>query len=268
MRRQTRRAFPNSYARAASKSGNRKGSSSASVLKAGPRARRRKKRQSARGWSSLSLRTSAMRRVGSHIRSKPCARFVVMPRRAPGRPVPAGWTRAIRYRLARTATGSAPLPANAPSLISGMTLPEGIAGELMPLAAKALLPLYIANGRKMEGLLEALVAVRKNGLFALSGAVEDAPRYRLMTARLDRALALASGIRVKLTPRDEVLVPDSTTPFTLSISNTSNREEIINEIDFEDLKYESGIETPQRLAPGKTIEVAVSAHVPRDAALS
>lgn len=182
--------------------------------------------------------------------------------------VPAGWTRAIRYRLARTATGSAPLPANAPSLISGMTLPEGIAGELMPLAAKALLPLYIANGRKMEGLLEALVAVRKNGLFAFSGAVEDAPRYRLMTARLDRALALASGIRVKLTPRDEVLVPDSTTPFTLSISNTSNREEIINEIDFEDLKYESGIETPQRLAPGKTIEVAVSAHVPRDAALS
>lgn len=182
--------------------------------------------------------------------------------------VPAGWTRAIRYRLARTATGSAPLPANAPSLISGMTLPEGIAGGLMPLAAKALLPLYIANGRKTEGLLEALIAARRNGLFSASGEAEDAPRYRLMTARLDRALALASGIRVKLTPRDEVLVPDSTTPFTLSITNDSNREALITEIDFEDLKYESGIETPQRLAPGKTIEVVASTYVPRDAALS
>lgn len=179
--------------------------------------------------------------------------------------VPAGWTRAIRYRLVRTAQGSAPLPANALSLIAGMTLPEAIAGQLMPLAAKALLPLYLANKRNMESLLDALITVRKNGLFTASGEVEDAPRFRLMTARLDRALALASGIRVGLAPRDEVLVPDTKTGFAISISNGSQREARVTEMDFEDLKYESGIETPQLLAPGNTLNVAASTYVPRDA---
>ncbi|HEX8142838.1 MAG TPA: PIG-L family deacetylase [Pyrinomonadaceae bacterium] len=182
--------------------------------------------------------------------------------------VPAAWSRPIRYRLSRMARGSAPLPPNAPSLLSGLTLPEALALQLTPLAAKALLPLYLANGRKPEELLNALLSVRRGGLFTASGDVDDAPRFRLMSARLDRALALASEVRVTIEPREEVLVLNSTTPFDLNISNRSGHGARITEIDFKDLRYESGIETPHTLAPGAMLKVKASAYVPRDASPS
>jgi LmbE family N-acetylglucosaminyl deacetylase len=182
--------------------------------------------------------------------------------------VPAGGAAVRRYRLVRAAKTSAPLPANAPSLLSGMSLPQEIAEQLVPLAAKALLPVYVANGRKPAGVFEALISARKGGLFAASAGGGDLPRFRLMTERLDRALALASGIRVTLAAREDVLVPDSTTAFSLTIKNEGEREARITEMDFQDVRNESNIETPKTLAPGATLNLNASTHVPRDAALS
>ncbi|HEV2913099.1 MAG TPA: PIG-L family deacetylase [Pyrinomonadaceae bacterium] len=183
--------------------------------------------------------------------------------------VPAGWTRAIRYRLARAAKSSAPLPRDAPSFLTGLSLPGNSADQLMPLAARAMLPVYLSNGRKAEGVRDALVAARKAGLFAPSGGdVDDLPRFRLMSDRLDRALALASGIRVRIATREDVLVTDATTPFSLSISNEGERAARITEIDFKDLRSESGIDVPHNLAPGATLNLTASAYAPRSAALS
>ncbi|MBA3765815.1 MAG: PIG-L family deacetylase, partial [Acidobacteria bacterium] len=182
--------------------------------------------------------------------------------------VPAAGAPVRRYRLVRAAKSSAPLPVNAPSLLGGMSLPTDMAERLMPLAAKALLPVYVANGRKSQGVLAALIAARKGGLFSNAGQASDTARMRLMTERLDRALALASGIRVTLAPREEVLVPDTTTSFSWSITNQGEREARIVEIDFQDLRNESNIETPKTLAPGATLNLIASRFVPRDATLS
>lgn len=182
--------------------------------------------------------------------------------------VPPGGARIIRYRLARTAKGGVPPTQNAPLFLAGLSLPEALATQLTPLAARALLPLYVTAGRKAEAVREALVAARKGGLFAPLAGTNDLPRFRLMSARLDTALALASGISVTITPREEVLVPNTTTAFSVSISNSGTRDATITEIDFKDLKYVSGIETPQRLAPGATINLTASAYAPRDAAPS
>ena len=182
--------------------------------------------------------------------------------------VPAAGAPVRRYRLVRAAKTSAPLPVNAPSLLGGMSLPADMAEQLMPLAAKALLPFYVANGRKAEGVLAALIAARKGGLFSDAVGASDTARLRLMNERLDRALALASGIRVTLTPREDVLVPDTTTRFSWSITNQGEAEARIVEIDSQDLRNESVIETPKRLAPGATLNLTASRFVPRDAALS
>ncbi|HYY57192.1 MAG TPA: PIG-L family deacetylase, partial [Pyrinomonadaceae bacterium] len=182
--------------------------------------------------------------------------------------VPAVWTRPIRYRLARTARSSAPLPSNAPSLLSGLTLPKGVADKLMPLAARAMLPVYLANGSKAEGVLDALVAARKAGLFAPSGEADDLPRFRLMSDRLDRALALASGIRVVVAPGEDVLVRETATPVSLSITNRGARAAQITEIDFKDLRYEGGIDVPRELSPGATLNLTADALAPREAATS
>jgi LmbE family N-acetylglucosaminyl deacetylase len=186
------------------------------------------------------------------------------------RTVPAAGARIIRYRLARTAAQNASpaskqstSPASdAPLFLSGLSLPEPLAARLTPLAARAFLPLYTAAGRKAEAVRDALIAARKSGLFAPTGAPEDLPRFRLMTERLDTALALASGLSVRIEPREDVLVPGSTTAFTVTISNQGAHEALITEIDFKDLKYESGIKTPQRLAPGEILNLTASTYVP------
>ncbi len=182
--------------------------------------------------------------------------------------VPAAGAPVRRYRLMLAAKTSAPLPVNTPSLLGGMSLPADMAEQLMPLAAKAFLPLYVANGRKAEGVFAALIAARKGGLFSSAGRESDAARLRLMNERMDRALALASGVRVTLAPREDVLVPDTTTSFSWSITNQGEREARIVEIDFQDLRNESKIETPKTLAPGATLNLIASRFVPRDATLS
>jgi LmbE family N-acetylglucosaminyl deacetylase len=179
--------------------------------------------------------------------------------------VPPGGARLIRYRLARTARGSAPPPPNSPLFLSGLALPEAVANQLTPLAARALLPIYSPG--KVEAVQQALVAARKGGLFAPIGD-QDLPRFRLMTARLDAALALASGISVTIEPREDVLVPDTTTAFSVHIRNRGAQEALITEIDFKDLKYVSGIETPHKLAPGASLDLTASTYAPRNAVAS
>jgi LmbE family N-acetylglucosaminyl deacetylase len=183
--------------------------------------------------------------------------------------VPPGGARVIRYRLARTAQGSAPTTQDGPPFLGGLSLPETVAAQLTPLAARALLQLYLSSGHKAEAAQQALLAARKGRLFALPAEVtaeaRDLPRFRLMSERLDAALALASGISVTVAPREEVLVPDTTTAFSVHISNNGPREVVITEIDFKDLKYVSGIETPHRLAPGEFVNLTASASAPRDA---
>lgn len=182
--------------------------------------------------------------------------------------LPAGGAPVRRYRLVRAAKGSAPLPANAPTLLGGMSLPNEMAENFMPLAVKALLPLYVGNRRRPDGIFNALIGARKGGLFAAAVGTSDAPRFRLMEARLDRALALASGIRVTIVPLEDVLVPDTKTAFSVNIANNGEGAARITEIDFQDVRNESDIDVPKTLAPKAALSLTASTFVPRDAVLS
>ena len=83
----------------------------------------------------------------------------------------------------KVVVSSAPLPASAPSLLGGMSLPADMAEQLMPLAAKAFLPFYVANGRKTEGVFAALIAARKGGLFSAAGREGDVRPLRRQVHR-------------------------------------------------------------------------------------
>lgn len=184
--------------------------------------------------------------------------------------LPSGGAPVRRYRLVRAAKDAPPLPDNAPSVLAGMSLSKELEEHLVPLAAKSFLPVFVGNKRQSMGIMQALLSARKSGLFSITGEVAgiDRPRYQLMSARLDNALALASGIKVKVAPAEDVLLPDATTPFSVSIANQGETEARITEIDFLDLRNESKLETPKTIAPGALLNLAASRHVPPDATLT
>jgi len=182
--------------------------------------------------------------------------------------LPSGGAPLRRYRLVRAAKDSPPLPDNAQSFLQGITLSKELEDQLLPLAVKALLPVFVGNKRQSMGIMEALLGLRKSGLFSVSADSAERSRYQLMTARLDSALALASGIKVKVEAAEDVLVTDTTTRFSLSIANQGQMPARITEIDFLDLRNESKFETPQTIAPGAIVNLSASRYVPRDAVLT
>jgi LmbE family N-acetylglucosaminyl deacetylase len=183
--------------------------------------------------------------------------------------VPATWAAStIRYSLARSAKMAAPLPASAQTFLDGLSFPQRLTDELMPLAAKAMLPLYSANAHDNNNLLSALTSARKGGLFAGRKNASERARFKLMTERLNRALVVASGIKVTLTPHNEVLIPGTTTKITLKISNGGDAATLIRGINLRVLQPSSRLKFPQTLAPGKTINVELQTSTPRTATIS
>jgi LmbE family N-acetylglucosaminyl deacetylase len=130
-----------------------------------------------------------------------------------------GWP-PVRYRLAREAKGVAPLPANAQTLLDNLSLPTDVASKLTPLAAKAVLPLYLSANVPRGSILAALVALRRSNAFAALEATTDRPRFRLMSERLNNALAVAARVSAELKPEgDAVLIPGAQVSYTVSLDN-------------------------------------------------
>jgi LmbE family N-acetylglucosaminyl deacetylase len=172
----------------------------------------------------------------------------------------------IRYRLARSAKTTPPLPSNPQTFLDGMALPGNPADELTPLAVRALLPFYSANAH--QGILAPLVALRKGGLFVAPASVSDAPRFHLMSERLNHALALSSGISATLTPLGGVLIPGTTTKVALSISNDGASAASIQGIRLRGLQPANRLRFPQALAPGANLKIELRSRTPRTAPLS
>ncbi|HUQ32284.1 MAG TPA: PIG-L family deacetylase [Pyrinomonadaceae bacterium] len=172
----------------------------------------------------------------------------------------------IRYRLARSAKTAPPLPSNPQTFLDGMSLPGNLADELTPLAARALLPFYSANAQR--GILAPLVALRKSGLFVAPKTESDAPRFRLMTERLNHALALSSGISATLTPLGSVLIPGTTTRVALSISNEGASAASIQGIRLRGLQPSNRLRFPQTLAPGANLKIELRSRTPSTAPIS
>jgi LmbE family N-acetylglucosaminyl deacetylase len=178
---------------------------------------------------------------------------------ASGRPI-------IRYRLARDAKDTAPLPANAPTVLEGLRLPDGIEETLSPQAAKALLPLYSDKSR--QSVLSALVNARKGGLFAAHATTNDQPRFRLMQERLSHALDAASGIKTMLLLSNKVLIPGTTTKASLNIRNFGSRPALIENISLRGFERTGKTSFPKTLAPGEALTVELQSSTPRTASIT
>jgi LmbE family N-acetylglucosaminyl deacetylase len=135
-----------------------------------------------------------------------------------------GWP-PVRYRLAREARGAAPLPTNAQTLLDNLSLPTDVASKLMPLAAKAVLPLYLSENVSRRSVLAALVALRRSNAFALLDGTIDRPRFRLMSERLDNALAVAARVSAELKPEGTpLMIPGAQMSYSVFLYNQGESE--------------------------------------------
>ena len=128
---------------------------------------------------------------------------------------PSGKLPLIRYRLAREAEGAATFPAEAKTFLDGL-----------PVALRAAPTI---DGRTLaeivdqpDRVLNALIDWRRR-MGPGFPAGEDPQLSRLMADRVDRALAVAAGIAVKVNSQGPTLAPGTLARFAINISNAGNR---------------------------------------------
>ncbi|HYG79520.1 MAG TPA: PIG-L family deacetylase [Pyrinomonadaceae bacterium] len=182
--------------------------------------------------------------------------------------VPPNWAAPIRYRLARSAKTAPPLPANAQTFLDGMSLGKLVADRVVPLAARAILPMYVANRYDPVGVLQSLLSLRGNISARGPYAPAEWSRFGLMDWRLKRALAAASGIRAALVPHNDVLIPGTETPVSLKISNEGAAPARIRGINFRGLRPPERADISQILAPGASVTVELLSPTPRAAQIN
>ena len=180
--------------------------------------------------------------------------------------LPTGGRPTIRYRLARTAKDAIPLPANSSSVLDAMAFPAALSEKLTPTAARDVL--QMSNVEHRQSLLRALVALKKAGLFEGATDVTEAPRFRLMKARLDYALMQASGVNVVLIPPGDPLIPGTTTHVTLKITNQGESDVTFQSIFLRGLLRPASFRFPKSLPAGSTISVELLRPTPATTGIS
>src|SRR5215510_258851 len=150
--------------------------------------------------------------------------------------VPAGGARPIRYALVKVAASAAPLPANAKTPLEGLSLPEAVAAKLAPPTIEGK-PMTEYLDRRLE-LLVSLMNARRRGVFTAPKEVVDTDpqRFKLMSSRLDKALAAVSGASIfAVTSESDALVPGTETKFNAVLSNRGMAEIQIKQVNFRGL---------------------------------
>ncbi len=171
----------------------------------------------------------------------------------------------IRYRLLREAAGVPPLPRDARTPLAGLELPATLMPTITPPKIEGRpLSSFLDRPDRVAAVLIGWRASR--GLSALS--TDDPERFRLFQTRFDRALAVATGISMRLDARDTVLVPGVQSTFSIDLTNLSMRAAHVD-----DLRFSGGVE-PVRpdiadvLLPGTEANVTVDSTTPKNATLT
>jgi LmbE family N-acetylglucosaminyl deacetylase len=195
---------------------------------------------------------------------KTFAEFAARFRAFSGQSAAPGQLPLIRYRLTREAKGAQPLPKDSHNFLDGLRLPENVAKLLAPPTIDAR-PLT-AFIDQPDRVLEALLSARKSELFDESKADDaDSNRFFSMTLHLDAALAQASGISLTVKPTYEVLIPNTTSTFVMTISNRGYREVNISGATFDPQNFHNdarNVKTPSRLVPNQTINLSLERKTP------
>ena len=184
------------------------------------------------------------------------------------RTVPASGARPLRYSLVKQATNVPALPANAKTPVDGLVLPEAVASKLAPptIESKSLTEFV---DRRLE-LLVALLNAKRRGTFTAPKEVIqiDPQRFRLMTSRLDAAIAATAGASVALNPKDAVLVPGYESRLAAVVTNSGVAEIHIRQVKFSGLGVNKNLTAAEKMLPGTDTSADVKVVTPKNTTLS
>jgi LmbE family N-acetylglucosaminyl deacetylase len=175
--------------------------------------------------------------------------------------------RIARYNLVRSAPGAPPLPLDAKTPVDGLQLPQTLRERFrVPTIDEK--PLHGFAGNHTEVLI-ALINARRRGAFTAPKEIValDPERFSLMSTRLDKALATATGISVSV-KADEVLVPDEKTRFVVTLANTGDEEVRIKRWTSTGLPVLKQLDPAEKLLPGTEQFQELTAVAPKRTSIS
>jgi LmbE family N-acetylglucosaminyl deacetylase len=184
------------------------------------------------------------------------------------RTVPANGARVIRYSLVKQTPSAAPLPQNAKTPLDGLRLPEQVAAKLAPPTIDEK-PLTQFIDRRLE-LLVSLLSARRRGVFTAPKEVFDLDpqRFILMSSRLNKAVAAATGAAVYLSSAGSELVPGEEAQLEAIVANAGIAEIQIKQVTFRGLGAELKLETPDKMPPGTEVSADVKVTTPKSYTLT
>jgi LmbE family N-acetylglucosaminyl deacetylase len=182
--------------------------------------------------------------------------------------LPAGGARPIRYSLVRQAPSAPALPANAKTPLDGLTLPAAVAEKLTPPTIEGK-PLTEFTDRRLE-LLVSLLSARRRGVFTAPKAVVDTDpqRFKLMSSRLDKAIASVSGASVGLISQSDALVPGEDAQLNAVVANAGMAEIQIKQLNFRGLGLDTKLNTADKIIPGTETAAEVKLTIPKTTPLT
>ena len=182
--------------------------------------------------------------------------------------VPAGGARPIRYGLVRQAPSAPPVPANAKTPIDGLQLPEAVAAKLAAPTIEGK-PLTDFVDRRLE-VLVALLNAKRRGVFTAAKdlVATDPQRFKLMSSRLDNALAEVSGASVALTSEGPALVPGEESRLAAVVTNAGVAEIQIKQVKFRGFGTETKLNAADKMLPGTETSAELRLLTPKSAPLT
>jgi LmbE family N-acetylglucosaminyl deacetylase len=167
----------------------------------------------------------------------------------------------VRYLLVREASQAQPLPDSALTVLDGLKPPAFLSSRLAPLTidTRLLTEFLDQPGRVLDTLIEWRLSNP-----ALETSSDDPHRLHLMETRFNRAMAVASGVTLSVTPRSFVLVPGINTTFSVSLANTGDRGVHVNQVRFSGWGNEVPVETADLLLPDTETTGTVNTSTPKN----
>jgi LmbE family N-acetylglucosaminyl deacetylase len=182
--------------------------------------------------------------------------------------VPAGGARQIRYSLVRQVQSAGALPANAKTPVDGLTLPEPVASKFVVPTIEGK-PLTEFVDRRLELLVSLLNAKRRGAFTAPKEIVDTDPqRFRLMSSRLDKALAAVSGASVGLSTEGSALIPGEEARLAAVVTNSGMAEIQIKQLKFRGPGIDTRLNAAEKTLPGTETAAEIKFTTPKNLSLS
>lgn len=184
------------------------------------------------------------------------------------RTVPAGGARQIRYALVKQVQSAAPLPANAKTPVDGLRLNEQVAANLVaPTIEQKPLTEYV--DRRLEVLVALMNARRRRAFTAPKEVVDlDPHRFELMSSRLNKALATATGTSIGLSTESSALIPGEEARLIAVVANTGPAEVQIKQVKFRGFGVERALDSADKTLPGTEAPAEIKITPPKTTSLS